>query len=70
MCCSVCERERERVSVCARESEGVRDRHRTSLKEAPDTLTLCCDPYTRTGCTGTGVRSVRVEDDPIHTIHC
>ena len=29
-----------------------------------------CDPHTRTGCTGTGVRSVRIEDDPIHTIHC
>ena len=31
---------------------------------------LDCDPYTRTGCTGTGVRSVRIEDDPIHTIYC
>ena len=29
-----------------------------------------CDPYTRTGGTGTGVRSDRIEDDPIHTIHC
>ena len=29
-----------------------------------------CDPHTRTGCTGTGVRSDRIEDDPIHPIHC
>ena len=37
-------------------------------------LRLCkalhCDPHTRTGCTGTGVRSDRIEDDPIHPIHC
>ena len=31
---------------------------------------LLCDPHTRTGCTGTGVRSDRIEDDPIHPIHC
>ena len=29
-----------------------------------------CDPHTRTGCTVTGVRSDRIEDDPIHPIHC
>ena len=29
-----------------------------------------CDPHTRTGCMGTGVRSDRIEDDPIHPIHC
>ena len=28
------------------------------------------DPHTRTGCTGTGVRSDRIGDDPIHTIQC
>ena len=29
-----------------------------------------CEPHTRMGCTGTGVRSDRIEDDPIHPIHC
>lgn len=42
------------------------DGTRINTDETAKAATDYCDPYS---CTGTGVRSVRIEDDPIHPIH-
>ena len=49
-------------------TSGISDRNLRWGKERMSQF--LCDLHTRTGCTGTGVRSDRIEDDPIHLIHC
>ena len=40
-----------------------------NTNEGEELLQIAPDGVTRTRCTGTSVRTVRIEDDPIHTIH-